>query len=113
MSESIPLRAALSVECVCVVIDNIFDHSLDMMVKSLTIKCRFLWNIEGKTINELDIAFHVPGYIEYLLQSNHLPGCNLPSRSHNPFLCQEIQSPQLSQPVSSTQAINLGNNIHT
>lgn len=78
MSESIPLRAALSVKSVCVVIDNIFDHSLDVMVKSLTIKCGFLWDIKRKTVNELEIAFRIPGY-KHLLQSNHLPGCNLPS----------------------------------
>lgn len=63
MSESIPLRTTLGVECVCVVIDNIFDNSLDMMVKSLTIKCRFLWDIERKTIIELENALHIPGHI--------------------------------------------------
>lgn len=109
MSESIPLGAALGVQGVCVVIDDIFDNSLDMMVKRLAIKCRFLWDIERKTINDLENDLSIPGYIDYLLQSNHLPRCNLLSRSHNPFLCQEIQPSQLFQPISSTQTVNLEN----
>lgn len=63
MSESIPLRATLSVESVCVVIDDVFDNCLDIMVERLTIKCRFLWDIKRKTVNDLANILNIFGYI--------------------------------------------------
>lgn len=81
MAEAIPLCATLCVQCVAVVIGDIFGEGLDRMLERLTAKGGFLRYIERKAIRSVSRASldSVPGW-RNILQSNHLTRLNLRCR---------------------------------
>lgn len=49
MTESIPLSAALRVQGVSIVEDDVFYELFDVVLEGLTLKCRWVWNVQRKT----------------------------------------------------------------
>lgn len=49
VTESIPLSAALRVQGVSIVEDDVFYELFDVVLEGLTLKCRWVWNVQRKT----------------------------------------------------------------
>lgn len=49
VTESIPLSAALRVQRVCIVEDDVFGHFFDVVLEGLTMECRWVRNVQRKT----------------------------------------------------------------